>query len=271
MRLWILSDLHVPARVARTATMFADAMPAADVAVVAGDVCEGVEDAITFLARTITLKMPVVFTLGNHEYYGEYVQEARRTARAWADRTSNLYLLDDGEVVIDGVRFVGSTLWTDYHLSSHGERARQIAAMYAAERLLSDHNQILMEPERPGYIARNFSPRDALALHGASVAFLDHALARPHNGSTVVVTHHAPHPGSVSPRFEGDAMTPAFVSNLSSLIDRRQPDLWVHGHVHQPFKYCIRPLEGRTTKVVCNPRGYLNENPLFDPQLVVEV
>ena len=271
MRLWVLSDLHVSPRAARAATMFADAMPSADVAVVAGDLCEGAEDAITFLARTITLTMPVVYTLGNHEFYGEYLEEARRTARAWAARTSNLYLLDDDEVIINGVRFVGSTLWTNYALYSHGERARQPASMAIAGRLLADHSQILMEPVQTGFIARNFSPRDALTLHEQSVAFLDQALARTHLGSTVVVTHHAPHPQSVSKRFENHPLTPAFVSDLSSLIDRHQPDVWIHGHTHQPFDYLVEPLGGTATRVICNPRGYLNENPSFNSRLVVEV
>ena len=271
MKLWILSDLHVPSRVARTATLFADAAPAADVAVVAGDVCEGVEDAITFLIRTITRNMPVVFTLGNHEFYGEYLQEARRVARAQASRTPHLHLLDDDQVVIGGVRFVGSTLWTDYKLYASGERARQNAAMYAAERGLADHNQVLMEPEKPGYVARNFSPRDALALHETSVSFLRGTLARPHDGPTVVVTHHAPHPNSVHPRFAGDALSPAFVSDLSTLIDSGQPELWVHGHTHQPFDYMVEPLNGRATRVVCNPGGYFEENPGFEFRLVVEV
>jgi hypothetical protein len=189
--------------------MFRDAAPAADVAVVAGDVCEGVEDAITFLARTITLKMPVIFVLGNHEFYGELLQETRRIARSQAHRISNLHLLDDDEAVIAGVRFIGSTLWSDYRLYAHGERVRQARAMATARGQLADHSQILLEPEKPGWVARNFTPRDALALHDASVAFIDRMLARPHDGPTVVVTHHAPHRRSIHPRFSGDALTPA--------------------------------------------------------------
>jgi hypothetical protein len=46
--------------------------------------------------------------------------------------------------------------------------------------------------------------------------------------------------------------------------------LWIHGHTHDSFDY---RLNG--TRVLCNPRGYardgVNENPMFDPQLVIEV
>jgi broad specificity phosphatase PhoE len=81
--------------------------------------------------------------------------------------------------------------------------------MATARGQLADHSQILLEPEKPGWVARNFTPRDALALHDASVAFIDRMLARPHDGPTVVVTHHAPHRRSIHPRFSGDALTPA--------------------------------------------------------------
>ena len=61
-------------------------------------------------------------------------------------------------------------------------------------------------------------------------------------------------------------MNGAFVSDLSEVIERREPDLWVHGHVHDSFDYQV----GRT-RVVSNPKGYEHENPSFVPGLVVEV
>ena len=271
MRLWILSDLHFTKADAR-AGRWPHATPAADVAVVAGDICEGVEDAIDWLARTITLEMPVVFVLGNHELYGEEMPTALRVARAYADRVSGLHLLDDSAVEIGGVRFLGGTLWTDYRIQSHGERAGQIAAMRTAASRVSDHSQIWMEPARPGFVARNFAPSDALEQHRLSRAYIEDQFTGIHDGPTVVVTHHAPHPLSIGPRWVADATTPAFVSDLSSLIDRGQPTLWVHGHTHASFDYSIDPLEGRSTRVICNPRGYSeDENPTFDPALVVQI
>lgn len=172
MRLWILSDLRLWRSQARGGYMPV-AMPDADVAIVAGDIVEGVEDAITWLARTITVKMPMVYVLGNHKFYGEYLQEARRVAKAQAALVPALHLLDDNAVVIDGVRFLGSTLWTDCMLHAHGERALQRAAMRTIQDRLEDHRQILMEPAQSHHIARNFKPRDALAMHEASVAWLE--------------------------------------------------------------------------------------------------
>jgi len=79
---------------------------------------------------------------------------------------------------------------------------------------------------------RSFAPADALELHRQSRAWLEGELAKAFAGPTVVVTHHAPHPNSVESRFRADPVTPAFVSDLSLLIERWQPHLWIHGHTH---------------------------------------
>lgn len=110
---------------------------------------------------------------------------------------------------------------------------------------------------------------DPGAVSGDAPAFrvwLDGQFSEQFDGPTVVVTHHAPHPGSVHPGFTNDLLTPSFVSDLSSEIERWQPDLWVHGHVHDSFDYRV----GRT-RVLCNPRGCGDENRDFNPGLVVEV
>ena len=82
----------------------------------------------------------------------------------------------------------------------------------------------------------------------------------------MVVSHHAVHWNSIHPRFRSDPVTGAFLSDQSELIEAYQPALWVHGHVHNSSDYFIG-----TTRVLCNPHGYGNENPDFNGALVVEV
>ncbi|QZO00589.1 metallophosphoesterase [Chenggangzhangella methanolivorans] len=269
MRLWVISDLHLSKIAAQSG--WQPPRVDADVAVVAGDIVEGVGFALNWLWLTITRRMPVVWVAGNHEFYGEILPQARRHARTYADRVPNLHLLDDSQTVIDGVRFLGSTLWTDYKLYAFGERARQEGSMRVAERL-PDHAQILMEAPEPGKIARRFSAADALELHETSVAWLRSAFEIEH-GPTVVVTHHAPHPLSVAERWRGHPSTPSYVSDLSSLIDAGQPRLWNHGHTHVSLDYSIKPMFSglRDTRIICNAKGYAGENPSFDWGLVVDV
>lgn len=68
------------------------------------------------------------------------------------------------------------------------------------------------------------------------------------------VTHHAPSFRSQHPRFAGSPIAGGFCSNLESRIQQWKPDLWIHGHVHDPMDYRI----GKT-QVLCNPWGYQNE------------
>lgn len=106
-------------------------------------------------------------------------------------------------------------------------------------------------------------PEEVLGMHRATRAFLDAEFARPHDGRTPVVTHHAPHPGSLADRHAHLAWCDA--SDLTALIEAGGPDLWVHGHVHQHVDYQI----GRT-RVVCNARGHVEERTDFIPGLVIE-
>jgi Icc-related predicted phosphoesterase len=142
--------------------------------------------------------------------------------------------------------------------------------MNYAESCLNDHRMI-----RTG--RHVFSARDALAEHERSRKWLAEELAKPFEGKTVVVTHHGPHPLSTHPRFAGNDLNPAFISDLSELLPGA--DLWVHGHVHDGADYQV----GRC-RVVANPAGYiLNrrmavtrtdfifENKTFDAGLVVEI
>ncbi len=167
---------------------------------------------------------------------------------------------------IGGVRFLGTTLWTDYCLFRDRSQAFQ---MEYAERCLNDHYQIQFGRKR-------FSAQHALELHETAKAWLMAELAKPFAGKTVVVTHHGPHPLSVHPRFASNHLSGAFVSDLSALMP--DVDLWLHGHTHDGFDYQV----GRC-RVVANPAGYiLNrkyaerqdyrfENESFDKNMLVEL
>ncbi|MBD2750404.1 metallophosphoesterase [Microvirga sp. BT688] len=85
-------------------------------------------------------------------------------------------------------------------------------------------------------------------LHLAQLTFLEQASA------DVIVSHHAPFPGSIHPDFQGDALNAFFVNNLDP---KRfcKTRLWIHGHVHTPFDYLVQ-AENHQMRVVCNPLGY---------------
>lgn len=107
--------------------------PDADVLVLAGDIAQGTR-AIELFAD---VAVPVIYVAGNHEFYGREWGPTRAELRA-AARGTNVHFLDDDEVVVAGVRFLGSTLWTDFRLPG----TLQSAAMRAVERGLMDYSVI---------------------------------------------------------------------------------------------------------------------------------
>ncbi len=244
MRIRIYSDLHLEF------APFAPPASDADVIVLAGDIDNGA--AGIGWAREI-FGEPVLYLAGNHEYYeGEFdvVQEAMGAAA----RKSSVELLDCSGVVLDGVRFLGCTLWTDYSLAPQKERA---AVIESARKLNPDYQLI-----RCG--SRAFAPEDAIALCARHRAWLAAALAAPFPGKTVAITHFAPHPRSIAPAYVGHRANPGFVLDLEAIMD--SATLWIHGHTHTFFDYRVRG-----TRVICNPRGYPGEATGFRPGLTVEI
>ncbi len=247
MKLHILSDLH---------TEFADFEPPetdADVVVLAGDIGVGT-GGIEWAERQFR-GMPVIYVPGNHEYYHHdvgIVEQLKSSAPA------NVHVLDQDAFELEGVRFLGTTLWTDFRFYGEGE-AR--ASRELAERSIGDFTLI-----RNG--DRRFTPEDSVRIHESGKAWLVSELQKPFRGSTVVVTHHLPATPSIADRYKDNPFNPAFVSNLEDVIEQHQPDLWIHGHTHVACDYRIHG-----TRVVCNPGGYPSESSDrgFLPGLIVEV
>lgn len=263
MRLLVISDVHLEFG----PFLFAEPMPEFDVAVFAGDMHKPIAAAISWMSEQREAGplggREIVYVAGNHEFYNS---EMKGTLSAGAEQAdaAGIHLLHRRTVVLGGVRFVGCTLWTDYRLLGTPK-----PSMVFAGQELNDHRLIRYREER-GHYSR-FMPCHAAAEHRLDVAFIRTELAKPHEGPTVVVTHHAPHPQSVQPRHQGSALSPAFVSDLSTLIEEYQPELWIHGHDHGSHDYKVH-----RTRVLANQAGYPNvhgdrENPWFHPSLVVEV
>lgn len=247
MKLWIMSDLHLDAH----AFELRPPTERPDILVVAGDVATPLSNGIRWLRESTDL--PIVMVAGNADYFGTRHADEKALARQLATE-AGIHLLEEDRAIIDGVRFLGATLWTDYMLDGDYSGSMKAAAVG-----MTDHREIRTE-------FGAFRPEDAVSAHRRARAWLDAILAQPFNGPTVVVTHHAPTPCSIGSRFAGDPLNPAFASDLSEMILRSKPDLWVHGHVHELCHYQIG-----ATRVVCNPRGYAMEPSGFDPELVIDI
>lgn len=246
MRLRILSDLHHECFPNGRREL---ANTASDVVVLAGDIHEHLQGL--HWAREEFPDSQIIYVAGNHEFYHSDLPELTQSMRNLA-QALEIHFLEKDAVIIDGVRFLGTTLWTDFQL--YGKRAAMLAREQA-QRLMPDFNTI-------DFFAQPFTPETSSEQCSASCEWLLAELALPFTGPTVVVTHHAPCARSIPAHYVGDALSPAFASNLESLVERC--DLWVHGHVHECLDYRV----GKA-RVVANPGAYPGEDSGFDPCRVI--
>lgn len=256
-----LSDLHLEFGDIKLPRVPADAV------VLAGDIAVGME-GVKWAMKTFP-KTPVVYVAGNHEFYGHGLPDLIGKLKE-ATKNSNVHVLEKDAVTINGVTFLGCTLWSDFKLNGEGAtwvNATNHAALKNPD-FKQDPSRIRLtgpdeDPRRPAYLM----PYDACTIHDQSMGWLEQSLKKT-TGEVVVVTHHAPATGSVAERFKNTPGSAAFVSNHDEFVASCGVKLWIHGHVHDSFDYRLGD-----TRVLCNPRGYAEhqENPDFAPALVVPV
>lgn len=228
MRIQILSDIHAEFH-SDGGEQFIDEYlrPAGvDALVVAGDAGSGrsLTKSLTQLSRKYS-NSAVLYVPGNHDFYHNSFQAVLQQLTLLDDEIDNFFLMHDRLLVVDGVSFVGSTLWfpkeDDY---------KHYAMMLNDFRMIDD-----------------FTP-EVFKVNRTAVEFLKWHVHK----DSVVVTHHMPTYKSVGKQYEGDKLNMFFVCDLEPLILEREPKLWVHGHTHSSFNYML----GKT-HVVCNPLGYV--------------
>lgn len=249
-----MSDLHLEAHPG----YHPRPAPGADLLVLAGDVGSyqpgsGLVEDDFGLARFSPKKgwpVPVLYVPGNHEYDGLDFDATHQRLRALCEELGITWL-EREEKVIGGVRFLGTTLWSDFD------------ALSLAPGQPEPTLQQLLKAREKAFRAANFYLRKAAAMrHGemmlaegwreqalACQAWLAEALARPFAGSTVVVTHFAPSLRSADPRYGLTPGTAGFCNSLQPLLARAQ--FWLHGHLH-----CQHDYVEEGCRVVANTLGY---------------
>jgi 3',5'-cyclic AMP phosphodiesterase CpdA len=250
VRVHVLSDLHLERKPSVPAAVDADLV------VLAGDIARGT--AGVEWARGWSDGRPVLYVAGNHEFYGYSLPglhaELRRAAAG-----SAIQVLENDELILDGVRFLGCTLWSDFDFDGPDRRE---ASMRLCEALVNDYEYIRFDPAD-----RVLAARDTRTLHLSSRRWLAARLAQPHDGPTVVVTHHAPLIRTRPPVPKIRALAGAFASDVTDLMGADRVALWIFGHTHRSAD-----LDVRGTRVISNPLGYPEEQVEgFDASLVLDL
>jgi Icc-related predicted phosphoesterase len=248
MQLHILSDLHLE---------FGDYEPpptAADVVILAGDIHMG-RAGLKWIRQHFRAQ-PVLYVLGNHEFYRHSIPELTHSLKRQT-RAGPIHVLENNALEIGGVTFLGCTLWSDFAL--YGDRE---AAMAVADQGMLDYTAIQCQSEQ-----RFFRPWRSARMFAESVDWLKGELARHDPARTVIVTHHAPSGRSIDAGHAGKSLSAAFASDLEALIETSGVPLWIHGHTHYNVDYCVG-----ATRIYTNQRGYPAQVLAgFEPDAMIEI
>lgn len=275
MRLQLLSDLHLE----NDPGFVPQAAPGADLLVLAGDIGSyqagsRLDEPDFGLARFAPGHGPwatVLYVPGNHEYDGLEHEEAHARLREACERLGITWL-ERQIVVIDGVRFVGTTLWTDFEalVDPQADAARQQQQREKAYRAANFY----LRKNTSLHQGRPQLAEDLAELGRQCQRWLRETLSTSFDGPTVVVTHFAPSLRSADPRYGLVPGTAGFCNALDDLMPCAQ--LWMHGHLHCRVDYVAEgTVQGRPwrCRVVANPLGYAHkgERDGFDAMRVFEV
>lgn len=257
----LLSDLHLEGSNIDTLNN-----PGWDILVIAGDLSADLSLLDRFFSYKAPGDIPIIYVLGNHEYEGRRFNEVVEQYKETLKPFENVFLLDNESVVIDNIKFIGSTLWSNFELKGIHNKQE---SMKWAKNNVADFTYIFKENKDQSGKYHSMTPEEMIEENEKAQKFIEFELKRNEfEGEKFVVTHFAPHKGSVHPQFSrGDSAY--WVNNLEHLMGFSQ--YWVHGHTHSNFNY---EVEG--TKVICNPRGFaktfnVDANPHFNRELILPI
>lgn len=289
MKVCILSDLHLE-------MANADLIPIeCDIMILAGDIGTGTSAKDFIIWHLNNGVKHILYVLGNHEFWHEmnlntlsffgpslsscnikHPDSYNFTLDSWLEldnQIERLHVLHNKEFIYENVRFLGTTLWTDFD--------RKVENQKLAAENMNDYKYITYEN-------RDLQPHDVFNFHINAKKWLENKLKDEDKNSelkeeskmktkpkTVVISHHLPSYSCVHQQYEGNPLNFCFASRLDKLMEKYIIDYWIHGHTHTPVN-----IKLYDTQIICNPRGYIRvneygehvpENSLFDYKNMIEI
>lgn len=237
MRIMSISDLHFEFHMDGGASFLRSLDPTGvDVLVVAGDLTTH-RDLKYALQRLCDLFPHVVFVAGNHEFYDTSPAEITRIRTQL--KIKNLHWLEQSTTTIDGVRFVGATLWFP------PPSFPPLKASYNDFKWIRGYEPWVYEQNEATttFLAKELGPKD------------------------VLVTHFLPMMECVTHEYQGHALNCFFVAGdrIGAIVKEKKPQLVLCGHTHSSTDFHLDGMH-----VFCNPFGYVgfDQNPQFSTRCV---
>ena len=246
MKIGFLSDVHFEFH-KQTPNWLPPLPQECDVLVLAGDISVG--DHTLEAVKRISAQVPtthIVWIAGNHDFYDSNIEHQIEIYRVQCAELPFIHFLENESVIIDGVTFLGATLWTDF--SVLGPQSQQEGSILA-QRCIADFHHI--------HISDNelWHPQSAARKFADSQHWLQTKLSSIKDQPCVVVTHFPPCRDAKHGGFEESLLSTYFQANCEDLIKTYQPNLWIYGHNHYSRSFKI----GKT-HICSNQLGYPDEN-----------
>lgn len=249
MKLHIASDLHLDCWKNPYLIIEEFKKSSGDILILAGDLGEFRNFGCSYFReffKTISRNYNhVLLIAGNHEFYHNFLDY--EMIDKFYKNYRNFIFLELDCIELDGIHFIGTTLWSDL------SRVNPLLK-FRAQKEINDYRVIKM------FRDCNLTCEDTHGIFEHNFEYLLETVIP----NCVVITHHAPSYQSVAPKFKTNELNPFFVSDLNSFIEPSQVQLWIHGHTHNAVDYMIG-----NTRVVCNPLGYPNEVSNFQIKEVI--
>lgn len=257
MKIGIMSDLHVE----HDRAMKINLAYSGDVLVVAGDLnayTHMIPDHIREFQKNYT---HVVMVAGNHEFYGNVVEDTIDQLIEYYEDIENFHFLDaehNPNEMIDDVLFTGDILWSDV--------TRDPRKALMLEFMLNDYRKIYVKDSDPVIGTRRLKTEDVSKWHEFALNEIKYQLSndyvnRGESAKRIVVTHHAPSRYSLSGYANHDGDIGYYTDLGAMLHEVTAPQVWIHGHIHDPSYMsdgteAVRDYQLGNTRVIANPFGY---------------
>lgn len=252
MKIQYYSDLHLEFRENKEFLKAKPLYPNGDILLLAGDIVPFAVmgkhcDFFDYVSDNFK---EVYWVPGNHEYYHSDI--ADKEASFHEKIKTNMHLLNNKQIALNGVNIIFSTLWSNISPQSEWKMKQSI----------SDFSLIKINGNK-------LTPAAFNILHQQCLTFLKQAIQNIGNTPTVIVTHHVPTFLNYPEQYKNNPLNEAFVVELHDIILNSSANYWIYGHHHSNApSFTI----GKT-QLLTNQLGYVqyNEHEAFKLYAIIEL
>lgn len=210
----------------------------------------------------------ILIISGNHEYYSVRnivsIGETDAMIEKIVSKYKNITYLNKSGLIIDGVKFIGCTLWSD--VSSIPDIAEKVMNDYKyiyvkknKKNNKKNKNQDKSQNSSDEKYKRLLKASDVCEMNKECIEWIKHEINKfketDKYKKIIILTHHAP---SFSMLNKSDVYSPCYATNYNDIMGK-PVSIWISGHSHHSNHIRIN-----NTLCVSNCMGYPGEKVNYD-------